>query len=122
MERTVCGPGRLAGEGYSHADGRGGQVPYIHSGTDSVIAFVEERLHRIAGGHFEVADHVGGAEHACSFDAQEADCVFAGYEDGGLVSCTDWYVDHKAHYKVSLQRGAGPLAPCHILSTKLGTL
>src|SRR5258708_35649385 len=89
MQTTVFDPCHLAAERYTHADGRGGQVPHIHTSADSVIAFLEERLHRIAGGHFEVADHIGRAEHACSFDTQEADCVFVGDGDGGLVSCTD---------------------------------
>ncbi len=59
MQTTVFDPCHLAAERYTHADGRGGQVPHVHPSTDSVIAFVEERLHRIAGGHFEVADQVG---------------------------------------------------------------
>src|SRR5258707_4867938 len=95
MQTTIFNPCHLAAKRDTHTDWRGGQVPHIDADAHRVIAFVEEWLHRIASRHFEVADHVGRAEHPCSFNAQEVDRVFVGDEDGGFVSCTDGNVDHR---------------------------
>src|SRR5260370_37899483 len=95
MYTSVFDACHLAAKCDTHADRRGGQVPHIYACAHRIIAFVEERLHRIAGSHFEVADHVGRAQHPSSFDAQKSDGIFVVDDDGGFVSCTNGYVDHR---------------------------
>src|SRR5260370_14798005 len=58
MQTTIFDACHLGAKRNTHADRRGGQVPHIYTCAHRIITFVEERLHRIAGRHFEGAGHV----------------------------------------------------------------
>ena len=88
-EAAVFGAGELAAEGDAHAHGGGGEVADIDAGADGVVTVVEEGLHRIAGGHFEVGNHVGRAEDSGVGVAEEVDSVAVVDQDGGFVGGAD---------------------------------